>query len=138
MKRLLDQAIHFVGISGIGWLLDFTVFNLLNFVSARVDVNNMISSLIAVCFVFTVSTRKTFVQKENGIPLKHKFVIYVLYQLVLIFAVSYVLFQINGMLIEILKGTAVSSFTALMAKIIVTPFTMLCNFIVMKLLIEKI
>lgn len=138
MKRLLNQAIHFVGISGIGWLLDFTVFNLLNFVSARVDINNMISSLIAVCFVFTVSTRKTFVQKENGMPLKLKFIIYVLYQLVLIFAVSYVLSQINSALIEFLKGTAMSSLTALMAKIIVTPFTMLCNFVVMKLLIEKI
>ena len=42
------------------------------------------SSLVAVCFVFCVSTRKTFVQKDGGIPLKVKFVIYILYQIILI------------------------------------------------------
>ena len=138
MKKLLNQALRFVGISGIGWLLDFTVFNVLNIWFPRVDVNNVISSLVGVCFVFTVSTRKTFIQKENGIPLKWKFVVYVLYQLLLIFAVSFILAKINVLLLSALEGTALTGFSALFSKIIITPLTMVCNFIVMKLLIERI
>ena len=68
MRKLLKQGIAFVGISGIGWIMDFVIFNLLNLRSSYVAVNNMISSLVAVCFVFCVSTRKTFVQKDGGIP----------------------------------------------------------------------
>lgn len=138
MKKLFYQALRFVGISGIGWLLDFTVFNVLNLWFARVDVNNVISSLVGVCFVFAVSTRKTFVQKENGIPLKWKFVVYVLYQLVLIFAVSLLLARLNVLLLSVLAGSALESFSALLSKILITPLTMICNFIVMKLLIERI
>lgn len=138
MKKLLNQALRFVGISGIGWILDFTVFNVLNIWFPRVDVNNVISSLVGVCFVFTVSTWKTFVQKENGIPLKWKFVAYVLYQLVLIFAVSFLLAKINVFLLAALAGTAIEAFSAVLSKIIITPLTMACNFVVMKLLIERI
>ena len=138
MKKLLNQALRFVGISGIGWILDFTVFNVLNIWFPRVDVNNVISSLVGVCFVFTVSTRKTFIQKENGIPLKWKFVAYVLYQLVLIFAVSFLLAKINVFLLAALAGTSIEAFSAVLSKIIITPLTMACNFVVMKLLIERI
>ncbi|MDO5311296.1 MAG: hypothetical protein Q4E94_05265 [Clostridia bacterium] len=138
MKKLINQAIHFIGISGIGWLLDFGVFNLLNFWSSRVDINNMISSLVGVCFVFTVSTRKTFIQKENGIPLKFKFIIYVLYQLALITLISFVLAKVNVFILAFISNTAFAAFSPLMSKIIITPITMLCNFIVMKLLIERI
>ena len=52
MRKLLKQGIAFVGISGIGWIMDFVIFNLLNLRSSYVAVNNMISSLVAVCFVF--------------------------------------------------------------------------------------
>ena len=91
MRKLLKQGIAFVGISGIGWIMDFVIFNLLNLRSSYVAVNNMVSSLVAVCFVFCVSTRKTFVQKDGGIPLKVKFVIYILYQIILILLVSQLL-----------------------------------------------
>lgn len=138
MKKLINQVLRFVGISGIGWILDFTVFNLLNFISSRVEINNMISSLVGVCFVFAVSTRKTFVQKEKGINLKLKFLIYVIYQLILITVISFVLAWVNNVLLDFIGGTAIEGFSAFAAKIIVTPVTMLLNFIVMKLLIERI
>ena len=132
MRKLLKQGIAFVGISGIGWIMDFVIFNLLNLRSSYVAVNNMISSLVAVCFVFCVSTRKTFVQKDGGIPLKVKFVIYILYQIILILLVSQLLAIIAAGLYQI------GNFSAMAAKIIVTPVTMCLNFLVMKLLIERI
>lgn len=138
MKKLLKQGIAFVGISGIGWIMDFVIFNLLNLRSSYVAVNNMISSLVAVCFVFCVSTRKTFVQKDGGIPLKVKFVIYILYQIILILLVSQLLALIAAGLYQTFSGSIIGNFSAMAAKIIVTPVTMCLNFLVMKLLIERI
>ena len=135
MRKLLKQGIAFVGISGIGWIMDFVIFNLLNLRSSYVAVNNMISSLVAVCFVFCVSTRKTFVQKDGGIPLKVKFVIYILYQIIL---VSQLLAIIAAGLYQTFSGSIIGNFSAMAAKIIVTPVTMCLNFLVMKLLIERI
>ena len=136
MRKLLKQGIAFVGISGIGWIMDFVIFNLLNLRSSYVAVNNMISSLVAVCFVFCVSTRKTFVQKDGGIPLKVKFVIYILYQIILILLVSQLLAIIAAGLYQTFSGSIIGNFSAMAAKIIVTPVTMCLNFLVMKLLIE--
>lgn len=138
MKKLLSQGIQFIGISGIGWLLDFTVFNILHIWSSHVAANNMVSSLVAVCFVFFASTRKTFVQKENGINVRLKFALYIVYQLLLITLISRVLAWIHWYLLTWAGDGFFANYTAVAAKIIVTPITMLCNFIVMKLLIERV
>lgn len=136
--NLFIQAVHFIGISGIGWLIDFTIFNILNFFGINVVVCNCFSSLVAVAFVFIVSTRKTFIQKEAGIPLKVKFLIYVLYQAILILVMSWILSLINEFLISWFSGTNFENLTAMISKIAVTPITMTLNFIVMKFLIERI
>ena len=41
MRKLLKQGIAFVGISGIGWIMDFVIFNLLNLRSSYVAVNSI-------------------------------------------------------------------------------------------------
>lgn len=138
MKKLLKQGIAFVGISGLGWIMDFVIFNLLNLKSPYVAANNMVSSLVAVCFVFCISTRKTFIQKDGGVPLKVKFVIYILYQIILILLVSQLLALIAAGLYQTFSGSIIGDFSAMTAKIIVTPITMCMNFFVMKLLIERI
>lgn len=138
MKKLLRQIIAFVGISGIGWIIDFSIFNLLNLLDTRIQMHNIISSLIAVCFVFVTSTRKTFVQTHSKFPLKIKFVIYIIYQIILILAISYVLGSVSEFLAGYFVGTIIAKYAAMLSKIIVTPFTMLMNFIVMKILIERI
>lgn len=85
-----------------------------------------------------VSTRKTFVQKDGGIPLKVKFVIYILYQIILILLVSQLLALIAAGLYHTFCGSIIGDFSAMAAKILVTPLTMCMNFLVMKLLIERI
>ena len=138
LKKLGRQILGFIGFSGIGWLIDFTIFNLLNLISDRIGLHNIISSLCGVTFVFIMSTRKTFVQKEGGLSLKWKYLIYVVYQLVLIYAVSKLLVVIDAQLGTWLAGTFFAPYTAVLAKILITPVTMVINFIVMKLLIERI
>lgn len=136
--NIVIQALQFIGISGIGWLIDFAVFNLLHIKIENVLLCNIISSSLGVIFVFFCSTRKTFVQKEGGISLKLKFVIYIFYQILLILLMSKVLSVINAKLIVFLAETDFVKFSAMLSKILVTPITMTLNFFVMKFLIEKI
>lgn len=138
MKKLFIQAVKFLGISGIGWVLDFCIFNLLNLRSGDVAVNNMASSLAAVCFVFAASTRKTFVQKDGGLRMSVKFIIYILYQAALILLASKLLSTLHVYLAGIFAGIGAADFSAMAAKIMITPITMFMNFCVMKLLIERI
>ncbi len=136
--NLFLQFFHFIGISGCGWLLDFTIFNLLHIVIENSAICNWISSFVAITFVFIVSTRKTFIQKSGSINLKVKFIIYVLYQVILVALMSLLLFHIDEMLNAFLKESPYQRFSAMAAKITVTPVTMILNFFVMKFLIEKL
>ena len=52
MKKLFIQAIRFIGLSGIGWILDFTTYTVLGVISANLVLNNTISSWVGVTFVF--------------------------------------------------------------------------------------
>ena len=136
--KLFVQAVQFIGISGVGWLIDFAIFNFLHLSVENVAVCNWISSLVAISFVFAVSTRRTFVQKNGGINLKLKFMIYVFYQLLLILAMSALLSVINAKLQTVFSEPDLAKYSAMIAKIAVTPITMVLNFIVMKFLIERI
>ena len=137
MKKLLVQAIRLVGLSGIGWLLDFCVFAILGNVSSNVIANNFLSSWMGVTFVFLFATRKVF-RNNSRISLKWKYAIYLLYQLILIALVSQLLGFVNGLLLDYVHISLIEQFSGIAAKILVTPITMLLNFIVMKNLIEKL
>jgi len=137
MRQLLKQAIKFIGFSGIGWLIDFSIYNILGFISSNLFLNNMISSWFGVTFVFIFSTRKVFVSND-GTTLKYKYLIYILYQLVLIFSISGLLSWISRWINTHSAIAMIHQFSGLIAKIVVTPVTMILNFIVMKIVIEKI
>ena len=75
---------------------------------------------------------------KKGFTLKEKYFIYFLYQVILIITIS-LLGQYLYLLI--LKNIAVKielKILKLIIKILITPITMLINFIVMKFLIEKL
>ena len=138
-KTLFRQIIEFVGISGIGWLMDFAVYGVLTSIGISAGIANFLSALPAITFVFFFATKKTFVQKEGGLSIGWKYALYVLYQIVLISCVSLLnqtLFDLlRGMLTE---GTLLYRYCALLTKVMITPITMLCNFIVLKRLAERI
>lgn len=137
MKRLLLQAIKFIGLSGIGWILDFCIYMGLGFVSSKLFINNIISSWVGVTFVFVFSTRKIF-QNKSGISLKCKYMIYILYQCVLILLISKLLNIINITILNYIASDIVVRFSFVIAKIFVTPITMVLNFLVMKCVMERV
>ena len=137
MNRIIGQIIRFVGLSGIGWILDFCTYAALGLVSANYVINNVVSSWIGVSFVFVFATRKIF-ENNSKISLKWKYLIYLGYQVVLIFVVSKLLGMINNAIIDSIKLEFVLRFSSIISKILVTPITLILNFFVMKGVIEKI
>ena len=139
LKKILRQFIKFLFLSGIGWLIDFTLYLIFsNIFDFKIIYSNILSSIPAVTFVFFVSTRRVFVKNKKGFTLEEKYFIYFLYQVILIITIS-LLGQYLYLLI--LKNIAVKielKILKLIIKILITPITMLINFIVMKFLIEKL
>lgn len=138
-KTLFRQILEFIGISGLGWLIDFAGYTVLTTLGVRAGIANFCSALPALTFVFFLATKKTFVEKEHGIPLGWKYALYVLYQFVLLTGVSF----LNQTLFDLLRGvfaegTLLYRYCALLTKIMITPITMFCNFIVLKRLAERI
>lgn len=136
MKGLLLQFIKFFGISGIGWCLDFSVYIFLTQkLNWPVFQSNYISSILAVSLVFYVSTRKIFKESTSKISIRSKYLIYLTYQILLLSLVS-----ILGQYLSTYLGTLglYSNITKILAKIIITPITMIINFVVMKIMVEKL
>jgi putative flippase GtrA len=140
LKRLLfHQVMGFVAISGVGWIIDFSVYTILTLVGVSAGIANFLSALPAITFVFFLATKKTFRRNMGGVSLVWKYVLYVLYQLVLLTGVSY----LNQTLFDLLhgtlaEGTLLYQYCALLTKVMITPITVFCNFIVLKRLAERI
>ena len=136
MTKLLKKFCVFLLCSGIGWIIDFSLYWLL---TARFDFNvtaaNYLSSIPAITFVFFVSTRKTFVCRPEGLSKGLKYLIYVVYQLLLLTAVSF----LAGWLYPILQAVlpSLSDYAKLLSKVCITPITMICNFFVLRMIAEK-
>nr|WP_314767671.1 GtrA family protein [uncultured Lachnoanaerobaculum sp.] len=137
MKMLLRQIAKFVGISGIGWILDFCTYTSLSFCSNNIVINNIISSWLGVTFVFIFATRKVF-KNNSRISLKKKYAIYLAYQLILIYLISKLLGYINSYIISNVMIEEILRLSTVISKVIITPITMIMNFIVMKSIIERI
>ncbi len=137
MKKLIMQGIGFAGLSGIGWILDFCIYTGLGIISTNLILNNMISSWMGVTFVFAFTTRKIFENKSN-ISLSWKYLMYLIYQCLLIFLISNLLYQINEIILLHFVSNSVRNFSGIISKILVTPVTLILNFVVMKYVIEKL
>jgi len=128
----MNKAIKFVIVSGIGFILDFIIYTILvNITPLNVNIANMISSLIGVTYVFIISTRKIFENNKNNIPLKYKYIIYVIYQIILILLASYCVLLLKNLFINI-NIDIISKFSKILAKMFITPFTLTINYFAMK------
>lgn len=137
MEKLLLQAIKFVGISGIGWIIDFCLYTVLGFFSSNLVLNNFISSWAGVTFVFLFATRKVFVSNSK-LSLKAKYVIYLLYQFILILVISKLLGGVNTFIVDNIGIDIIVKCSSIISKIVITPITMVINFFVMRFVIEKL
>lgn len=139
-NSLFEKFIKFVFISGIGWLIDFTIFTILSiFFDKSVLISNIISSIPAITWVFFFSTKKIFDKGNSKYSLKSKYVFYIVYQIILVIAVSY----FGDILYSLLSPTYLFSLSMLTkygklaVKVLITPITMTLNFFVMRFLSEK-
>ena len=136
MKKLIIQFFKFLLISGTGWLIDTTIYTILTVIlKYNVIFSNILSSIPAITFVFFVSTRKIFLTHIGKFSLKQKYLIYILYQIILIVTVSLIgqmLYNISEPLLNN-KGLL-----KIIIKLTITPITMITNFFVMKFLAEKL
>ena len=98
LRQLLRQILRFLGLSGIGWLMDFTVYTLLSLRMENLALVNVLSSLVGASFVFVFSTRFVF-RDSHRIPLWLKYAIYIVYQLVLIWLISKLLAWVHLMIV---------------------------------------
>ncbi len=135
--KLIKQAFHFFAISGVGWIVDMCIYTILS-KWIPVTIANIISSTTAVTYVYTVSTKKIFENKSN-INIRTKYIFYIIYQMALILLSSVVISGLSHLLlVHFRKVKFITKYAKICAKILITPFTMVMNFLFMKILIEKI
>lgn len=135
MNKLVRQSGVFIGVSGLGWLLDFTLYTLLAFCAVPLFWCNVLGALAGISFVFVFSNRYIF-KGHSRIPLWGKYMLYVMYQIVLVYSVSLLLVWVHGALLE--SGLLPQASLAIVAKLLITPITLVLNFLVLKNLIEKL
>lgn len=125
----------FLVISAIGWLGAMGILG----ISVRVFgfspfFGNALGDIAAVSFVFFMSARWTFVHQHRFMWLK--FSIFVMYQFFLIFIISS-LIQF-GATIEVSRVAWYQATKELLIKTLLTPFTLLANFLFGYFILEKI
>ena len=139
MKLMLKKFIRFLGISGVGWLIDFSIYCFLVFVfHISVFQANISSAIPAVSFVFFISTRKVFVKRHSSIPLWLKYLIYVCYTIALLLFVSIIGQWGYETIMNYELFAIFRSYAAILVKSGITGITIICNFFMMKFLAETI
>ena len=133
---LFNKMLKFYGVSVLGWIIDFSIYNLFIFLfDINVSTINIMSSLIGVTFIFIFSTSKIF-DNGNKLDVKTKYFIYIAYQIILILSVSKVLLIFKSYLLAS-DNILFVNYANVLAKILITPITASLNFIVMRSIIEK-
>ena len=139
VKRIFHQFILFVLVSGVGWLMDFSIYTVLSYLTdLKVIVINIISSIPAITYVFLLSNKKIFRNEHSRLSLKTKYLLYFAYQLVLLLCISAFGELLYGIFIDVITVPFLLEHLKIVIKILITPITMTVNFIVMKNLIEKL
>ena len=136
---MFQQITRFLGISGLGWVLDFTIFTILGLIIEELFYASVLSALAGASFVFFLSPKFIFQDKSN-IPLKYRYVLYIFYQILLILFISYLIVEIDRFIHNLICPLlpVISPFAYIISKLLVTPVAMTSNFIVLKIIIERL
>jgi len=137
-SSLWQKFLQFGGLSGLGWLGDFCILlSLVSLLGLPPGQANVISSFIAATMVFTVSREKIFSKAEGRGVLR--IFTYLGYTAIAIAissaAVHYLVPELSGLAKHFQLTIAFTTVTAA-AKILVTPPTLIINFLMSRLLIE--
>lgn len=139
MYKLLRQLFSFISVSGIGWLIDFSIYLVLTACFGfDVFIANFLSAIPAITFVFLVSTRYVFGMHLKGIDKVIRYLSYFLYQMILLYLVSTLSQALYNY--EPIWFISDISFTLkkIIVKLCITPITMFVNFMVLKVILETL
>jgi putative flippase GtrA len=126
------RVIKFVFVSGLGFFIDFVLYSILiRLINVDIFIVSLFTSLVGVTFVFFTSTKKVFETNVANIPLKYKYLIYVVYQIILILICSEIIVYLNGVF-ETSSISIVSKYSKELAKLCIPPVTLTINYFVMK------
>jgi putative flippase GtrA len=141
------RIVGFTVISGVGWVIDFAVYNVLAWHGLDLVRANLISAGVAVSFVFLCGWRYIFRDARTALPVA--IAAYVAWNMVAIGAASLAIAWVaralaaSGWLqdVQLLWGmrqsVALAALPPAAAKILVTPVTMYLNFVACGLIIER-
>lgn len=129
----LRQAALFVGVSGVGWLLDTGVFLALSGPGGWPLLGaNVVSGSCGALFVFACSARGIF--RRNAGSMTAKVAALLGFNAVVIVASSVVL---TALAAGLARMGAPAAWVPLGAKVLVTPVTLALNFVVVRYLLER-
>ena len=94
---MIQQIYRFLGISGIGWILDFTTFAVLGLILNNLFIVSTVSALVGASFVFFLSPKFIF-NNKNSLPLRLKYIFYISYQIILILFISFLIIEVDSFL----------------------------------------
>lgn len=139
---LIYKFYKFFITSGIGWLLDFSiVWLLVSLAGISPFFANAAGSTIGILFVFFTSLYKIF--ENNGKFIILKLLLYIVYSIFLILSMSLLVqFLSDNVVFNTMSGYFITWLlpvpVALIAKVILTPVSLILNFFVVKSIVEKI
>ena len=125
---------YFFLISGIGWIIDITVFEcLIKLLYTPVFLSNFISSYAALTFVWL-----RFLRTKKRNPLSVHF-----YFLLIYWSYHFISIVFYSLIIDLIENSLelnslIIENKAVYSKLIMTPFNLLTNFIFIKLLLKKL
>lgn len=136
-RSLLTSFVRFGGLSGLGWLVDFTLLLLLvHFAGMPAFTANLISATAAGTLVFLASGRYVFSGTSHRRAVR--IAVYIAYTLLVILAASAAVKYCAQVVLHLAAGDPRITATkaAAIAKIVVTPLNFILNFFVAKLTSE--
>lgn len=123
---LNTPTICFVVLSGFGWILDFFLFWIfITKIDLAPGVANLVSATVAAMCVYCASQWLVFASRRIALTATVGYLLYTVVNIVVwALVIQYIAVEMNK-IVEIDLKTA-----ALVAKIIVTPLSLCCNFLV--------
>ncbi|WP_159452485.1 GtrA family protein [Tropicibacter naphthalenivorans] len=136
--RVLGRFTGFTLVSGMGWVLDFCVMGTLVQLGSPVFYANLVGAFCGVTLVYFIAGFKIF---EKSRPQSHATLLsfYWLWHACAIAGSSALIAYGSTWLIHIVPDTALrpQTFAGLGAKILLTPISMVGNFLFMRFLLES-
>ena len=132
MLGTLKKFLYFALLSGLGWLLDFSTFTVLLKFNVLDFIANFVSSYVGVTFVWFTSLRMVF--SQSGKSRMTFLLIYWGFQFISISVYSQLLHMVASTFSDAGFLAKISNNPGVAAKIIVTPFNLVTNFLFMRYL----